>query len=482
MPNTRQSLLVGLATGGLCVGCLGEGVDPAEEESLGEAQTEFSTLTPVQEVLLTGALLRANSNTGSHDAALAAAYSNTIGQRYFFLYRDLNSPWHVRYIAIDGTNGSPTFGQKVLGPTATSCGGGTPCILASHADGATLRVSSRTDNAWFVYEQGTFELGTDGITATAGIHGLRVGANASQTRFVLHECHDQSGFPICRTYLPNADASTRGTNDRILLAYFYSPTVNANDWQIAAKLVDNNGGTQSLTNVNSCASSPCPLSGHFAHVATAYNKQADRFLVAWVEWDQAFQRRLRAQIYDGTTGALVGGTIDLTSALPPVAPVLPYDWFNDGNWHLGVASNPNSAVNPQQEWVIIARDARIHVRPDGTFSTGTLTPGGYGAAHWSFQWTNSSDGYDYERIFDFAHCTGNFECMPVFNSPVAIQRYDAAVGGGGASFAVDGTLTGFAEQLAYGRSQNAMGIWSGTEVDMSGNTIPKVRWRLFDRQ
>jgi len=248
-----------------------------------------------------------------------------------------------------------------------------------------------------------------------------------------------------------------------LVSYFLSPFADTNDWDIGAKLIAPDGTMTTLTSVNSCAGGTCSLNGFYSHIANAYNKLEDSFIVVWVQFDPAYGKRLLAQMYNGTSGALLGSTIDLTSVLPAALPASPF---------IGVASHPNATVNPNHEFVLVVDNLRVHILPNGTFTSAPLSPAGTGIPNWTFQWTTStSDTHKYQRLWDFEK-----------TSPIAVQRFTSSIGGTGADYAVDGAVTAWAERLAFGPSNNTMAIWTGAKPHPATMVVePFVRFRLIDR-
>lgn len=85
----------------------------------------------------------------------------------------------------------------------------------------------------------------------------------------------------------------------------------------------------------------------------------------------------------------------------------------------------------------------------------------------SYEGIPESDSYKYEHLHDFEQA-----------GPMATARHDLGFTTG-STYSLDGTLVGWAEALASGRSGGSIAVWSTAVCDFLG-CGNGLRWRIVD--
>ncbi len=423
---------------------------PESEENVGVIEQSFATVSPIKSATVPGLLRWPDTWAGSYiDAAAASSPGNL--NRFVVAYRGGSPNYTMGYLVTDGSS----TGNLLLGPTNTNCGG-SPC------SGYDIRADAWTSPSGHTYplfahgfwETGPFPYGY------VKLNVMRVlpWGSYSQTTTTVRSCASPFGYIYCRMF--PWDIATRKRSDELrntaLVAYFL--TGNTSAVIMTASLVTPPAQVTHLASVQPCQNPPCAYGGGGQRpaIAVAYNEQADKYLVVGRTYGIP-AARVTGQIYDAVTG-VPGPTIDMGS--PPSFTAEP---------GIGIASNPDPAVNPNQEWVVFLHDdTRYWVRPDGTFTSGSIAPAGLGVGNDTLHYTlSSTDSYEYERLFDFNQQTAD----------IYSQRF-THVAGNGQTFALQ-NVPAFAEALAHGNNQVAIALWSGQNCNFFGCT-EVLRWRLID--
>ncbi|MBI4701595.1 MAG: hypothetical protein HY744_10635 [Deltaproteobacteria bacterium] len=396
--------------------------------------------------------------------ATAASYSAATATRYVTLFRTgdppqvCGLPYELRYFIVDGNASGVSFGELAVWPTITQCGGIDNSCKGLDPDGTTWQPSAATDDRWAVF--GYHRSPVNG--GFMEINALRFAPAGTHANDLVKDSAYPTGAPACLTLaVAVASSERRDGNDKILVAYMRG-TTTVDAWVLAATLYVPGSAPVDLQDTVPCDGATCARGATSLDVEAAYNALEDKFLAVSVLSQFSPNPRVVGRIFDAQTGAL-GPRVDFGG---PAA--------GEHN-QVGVASIPLSTANPEHEWVVFVGTRRYHVRPDGTFSSGTIDPPPNPVAgQWTLNWTDApSDAYDYERLLD----------APAAGQAVSSARYPAGFSPAGEIFPLDWpTIIGYPEDLAHDYTSNhSIANWSVWTCPSPTYCDAGFRWRVIDQ-